>query len=574
MHGLGQRYGASLTASTLNASAIHHAINAPSPMHTHSQGWLSISTEGFAAMNAARPPEHLVKELVQNALDSFADGQPGQITLRYGLLGDHFYVSCSDNGSGIQELADLRVVYLTHKTDSHLKRGRFGRGFKEALCIAEQARVASGRQQLEFLRENGERISRQASLPDAVSGTQVEMQMPWPTEIAEQLDDYFSRFLVPAGVELNINGRQILPRPIAYEISASLSTEVYDPGSQSWKKPSRRTAIQLVPTAEHEQPTIYEMGIPVAALDWSVPFHCNVQQRVPMNPNRDAVASGYPVKLHVACLPTLLEEMDSATVKDDWVGTAGRRCDTTVQQQILMRAYGENIARSVPRVGARHFDEDARDLGVQVVNTAQASGGFREMLKLHVPSAQEVVRRDELHKAEQAGDDGFSVQSAIQSADDRLRLIEQQGGVEQVQHCLNFAVWFCQQLVDSGPVRQQRVSGQLTRNHDGSRRLYAHWSETNVLTLAIDQPCFWQEPLGAESLKILIHEAAHAMNMHHGYEFRVEVERLAGVAASVMFQRGGEVRDLFPGLCITMSSTDGLGFESTIDQRATERSMA
>ncbi len=39
------------------------------------------------------------------------------------------------------------------------------------------------------------------------------------------------------------------------------------------------------------------------------------------------------------------------------------------------------------------------------------------------------------------------------------------------------------------------------------------------------------------------------MNMHHGYEFRVEVERLAGVAASVMFQRGNEIRDRFPELC-------------------------
>ena len=208
-------------------------------------------------------------------------------------------------------------------------------------------------------------------------------------------------------------------------------------------------------------------------------------------------------------------------------------------------------------MGARHFDEDARDLGVQVVSTAQASGGFREMLKLHVPSAQEVVRRDELSKAEQAGDDGFSVQTAIRLADDRLGLIEKQGGCERVQHCLDFAVWFCQQLVDSGPVHQQGVSGQLTRNPDGSRSLYAHWSDTNMLTLAIDQTCFWQEPLGAESLKILIHEAAHAMNMHHGYEFRVEVERLAGVAASVMFQRGGQIRDLFPGLCKPMASTCG-----------------
>ncbi|MCP9808711.1 hypothetical protein KBY58_04605 [Cyanobium sp. HWJ4-Hawea] len=156
---------------------------------------------------------------------------------------------------------------------------------------------------------------------------------------------------MPAGVELEVNGSLISGRSITHMINTSLSTEVYDPGSQSWKKPSRRTAIHLVPAAGDEQPTIYEMGIPVAALDWSVPYHCDIQQRVPMNPNRDAVASGYPLKLHVACLPTLIGEMDAASIKDDWVGTAGRRCDTAVQQQILTRAFGENIARSVPRVG-------------------------------------------------------------------------------------------------------------------------------------------------------------------------------------------------------------------------------
>ena len=35
------------------------------------------------------------------------------------------------------------------------------------------------------------------------------------------------------------------------------------------------------------------------------------------------------------------------------------------------------------------------------------------------------------------------------------------------------------------------------------------------------------------------------MNMHHGLEFREELERLAGVAASLMLKRGEEVRGKF-----------------------------
>ena len=517
-------------------------------MTRQSDGWLSISTEGFAAMNAARPAEHLIKELVQNALDSFAEGQAGRIELRYGPENGGFVVECRDNGSGISNLGDLRVVYLTHKTDSHLKRGRFGRGFKEALCIAEQARVASGGQQLLFLLENGQRLTRQEDAADHSNGTQVWMRMPWPAETRERLDAYFAQFLVPQGIELVVNGIRIQAREVAHQVQCSLTTELYDPISQSWKKPSRVTSLQLVRLQPGETPTIYEMGIPVAAIDWTVPYHCDVQQRVPMNPNRDAVATGYPLKLQVACLPTLLEEMEEGTIKDDWVGTAGRNCESAVQKRIIERAFGENIARSVPRMGERHFDEDARELGVQVVNTAQASGGFRDMLRVFVPSAQEVVRRDEIAKAERAGSESFSVAIASRSGDVRQQWLERQGGAIRVERCLAFAVWFCQQLVDTCPGRENRVSGQLTLNHEAGITLYAHWSTDNVLTLALDQPCFWQDPLGAQALEVLIHEAAHALNMHHGLEFRQEVERLAGVAASLMLHRAPEISERFADL--------------------------
>ena len=523
-------------------------------MTVHTQGWLAISTDGFAAMNAARPPEHLVKELVQNALDSIPTGQAGLIQLAYGNHNSSFQVSCSDNGSGISRLEDLRVVYLTHKTDSHRKRGRFGRGFKEALCVAQHARVASGEQQLHFLWENGERISRLSRLPIAVAGTQVQMQMPWPQQVAEQLDRYFAGFLLPEGVTLEVNGRLIAARPPQQWIEASLPTEIYDATSQSWKKPTRRSAIALVPALPGETPTIYEMGIPVAAVEWGVPFHCDVQQRVPMNPNRDAVSSGYPLRLQVACLPALLEHMDANTIQQDWVGAAGSRCEPAVQRQIIERAFGSSIARSVPKMGSRQFDEDARDLGVTIINTAQTSGGFREMLRAHVPTAREVVHADEQQKAEDASSAAIAPDAVLAAADPRQGWIERWGGSAHVQTCLAFAVWFCQQLIDTCPTPQPAVRGQLTLNPAGSERFYAHWSSDNVLTLALDQPCFWREPLGPEALEVLIHEAAHAMNMHHGYDFRRELERLAGVATSLMLHRGEQVRRQFPQLLGSRSS--------------------
>ena len=110
---------------------------------SNAEGWLQISTEGFASFNQSRPPGHLVKELVQNAFDAIGDAS-GTVSLDYGHDGRAFHVACRDSGGGIHDLSAMRVVYLTFKTDSHLKRGRFGRGFKEILSVASSAMVTSG----------------------------------------------------------------------------------------------------------------------------------------------------------------------------------------------------------------------------------------------------------------------------------------------------------------------------------------------------------------------------------------------------------------------------------------------
>ena len=44
--------------------------------------WLAVSTEGFAGMNAGREPAHLVKELVQNALDAIDEERGGELRVR------------------------------------------------------------------------------------------------------------------------------------------------------------------------------------------------------------------------------------------------------------------------------------------------------------------------------------------------------------------------------------------------------------------------------------------------------------------------------------------------------------
>ena len=76
----------------------------------------------------------------------------------------------------------------------------------------------------------------------------------------------------------------------------------------------------------------------------------------------------------------------------------------------------------------------------------------------------------------------------------------------------------------------------------------ATWSERDVLTLGIDTPWLWSDPLGEESLSTYVHEAAHHLNAHHSRDFHREVERLAGRAARIMLLESDHVRRQFAGL--------------------------
>ncbi len=523
-------------------------------------GWLEISTSGFASFNQARLPGHLVKELVQNSFDANGSGR-GSVALNYWMENGDFIVDCRDDGSGMEDLTAIRVVYLTFKKDSHTKRGRFGRGFKEILSVARWARVQSGASALIFYVEDGLQKTRTEDVAEPTRGTHVRMALPWGAETIPDFDVYFAGFLVPPMITFTINGRSIAHRSPRHTITASLTTEIYNADAHSWRKPKRETQIEIVGIASGEAPFIYEMGIPVAAAEWTLPFHANIQQRVPMNPNRDALAAGYVKSVHTAALPTLLPEIEGEAATADWIGAAGMACDADTQRTILNKAFGDNAVRAVPTMGKRDFNHDAQRIGAAVVSTGQMSGGFRDMAKAHMPSAKVAIEVFQKQRAEAVAETSFAVLPVVPEAiqeDPRVKWIVQRGGSEYVQRCLDFAVWFCQQLVNSTNDMQQPVTGALAIGSHGAfagaehsfSPFIAHWNGDNRLTLALDVDFIWTAPLGARSLALYVHEAAHARNAHHGKGFHEEVERLSGVAASIMFRQGGKVQQTWPDLAM------------------------
>ena len=133
------------------------------------------------------------------------------------------------------------------------------------------ATVRSGGKAIHFLIGDGRRIAREAPAPNPSAGSHVVMTFDWPPETIADLDRYFDFFLVPAGVQLMINGRAVARRGVRFVVEAQLTTEIYNAATHAWQKPRRKTTIELVDARDGEEPFLYEMGIPVASAEWCPP---------------------------------------------------------------------------------------------------------------------------------------------------------------------------------------------------------------------------------------------------------------------------------------------------------------
>ncbi len=510
--------------------------------------WLAVSTEGFSEQQRGRPLTHLVKELVQNALDSV--GSAGRIDLVITPTGPRTAsVRCVDDGPGAEDLTQLNIVFVTGKKDGVTQRGRMGRGFKELLSIATRARVRSRDQELVFTVGDGgaRRVVHQRSM-EWHHGFEAALEIEHD-EADKTLDGYFQSFLFPVGVTLSVNGVAVLARPVHREVDARLTTERFAKGR--WEKPALVARVHLVAMREGEVPLIYEMGIPVCEVEWSEPYHCDVQQRCPMNPNRDAVMSGYPARVHKACLPALLSEMTTERALAAWVGEAAQTADDAVQKAVVVKAFGEGVVRAVPATGKFDHNADAEELGNTVVHSAHMTGGFRKLLQQQVPTAATVAKEAMQRRAEVATEASLSrddvlaldLTADVADAPDATRAI-MRFGLETVLARMDFAQWFGEAVVECRYREFRAVPIKVAYLENAA----ATWSLDGTLTLSLAFDQFWDGPFERRSFELLLHELAHHEAFHHGRSFPREVQAYAGAAAEVMLARGDEAKRLFPHL--------------------------
>jgi hypothetical protein len=500
-------------------------------------GWLTVSMEGFSQQNRARPFEHLVKELVQNSLDAIGDA-PGTITVSVEeKAGGEFTIECLDDGEGVDDMTNLRTVFWTSKHDSRFKRGRMGRGFKELLCLCSECHVFSRNLMGDFTVKDGRKAFFLRETAKFTKGTLVRMKMPWRGEgVGVKLADYFKLFLPPQNVRLEVCGIKIPSREPTFVTTGSLPTEEFE--NNKWCRPRGKTGVELVKHKATETSLVYEMGIPICPVEWNVPYHVNVLQRVPMNPNRDAVMSGYVSQIHRICLPVLIEELSSEKSRESWVGEAAARSgDDGLQKAVLQKAFGGNLARSVPNFGKFSHDADAQEhAGVSILDTKQLTGGFREMARKHVPTSAEIAKQVKSDKLKVAVKEGVDLSETSL----RYKKLLEKRGEDRIIRVGSFYQWVANGILQI--LFPEKTPKCKIKVADFKGEAEATWSnQFQHFTLALDLDRIWDDPSHPDNFALIVHETAHELAAHHGQSFAWAMETTAGAGCHFLFKNKDEI---------------------------------
>jgi hypothetical protein len=304
--------------------------------------WFDVDKAGLAKLVASKPRAFIVYELLQNAWDQKVTCVDVTLEPVAGTRNAQIIVA-DDDPDGFADLRDAYTLFAeSRKKGNAEQRGRFNLGEKLVLALAKAAYIETTTGSVRF-DEQGRHASRQRR--DA--GSLFRATIPMTKADLEEIDQAVKRLIPPADVATTFNGRILEPRfPVAF-FNEVLPTVVADEEGVL-RKTSRKTLVRVYEPAEGETAMLYEMGVPV--VETGDRFHVDVQQKVPLNMDRDNVTPAYLRTIRVAVLNALHDRLDAGNSGDVWVREAcsDERASTEAVKTALTLRFGENAVRYDP----------------------------------------------------------------------------------------------------------------------------------------------------------------------------------------------------------------------------------
>ena len=324
-------------------------------------------------LHESRTPEALVKELVQNAFDEDS-ATACSVQVSY-IEAEGVKVVVSDDGAGFANPTDsYELMGRNDKRGQYTKRGRFNLGDKEVLSVAVWARIQTVGYTIDFPESGGRVVKRNRRK----KGTVVTVMMPWSEPDAVRLTGRLRRIRPPEGCSYRVNRKRVEhSRPLEVH-EATLRTVIQGRPGEPMRPTRRKTALVISTPADKDGGWIYEMGIPIQPIE--VPYDVDVQQKVPMPPNRDTVSEEYLQDIYSETLNAMHDDMRRDEFSETWVRSAVEdgRVSEDAAKSTLKNRYGDKVVAWSSDRGA---NLDAIDNGYEVLHPRSMSKAEREHLR-------------------------------------------------------------------------------------------------------------------------------------------------------------------------------------------------
>lgn len=277
-----------------------------------------VDKEGMSQVFARKGKAFIVTELVQNAWDEDTTtvdvGLEAASEAKYGE-GMYRLTVEDDNPDGFADLAHAYTLFAkSAKKSDATKRGRFNLGEKLVIAVCEEAMIATTKGTITFT-EKG----RMHSKSGRVSGSKFTGLIRLTPEDLKEIDAAVRMLLPPSGIITRFNGEQVVVREPLREFPVTLKTEVAD-ADGNLKRTTRKANVRVYEPLAGETPSLYEMGIPVVELEDR--FHISIEQKIPLNTERDNVPPGYLRDVRTAVLNNCHDLLTEADAAAEWVTDA------------------------------------------------------------------------------------------------------------------------------------------------------------------------------------------------------------------------------------------------------------
>ena len=280
--------------------------------------WFDVDKKGLAKLLQRKGKAFILYELLQNAWDENVNVVDATLKKVEDTKNLYKVVVFDDSPEGFQDITHAYTIFAESvKKGDPRKRGRFNVGEKMILACCKTASIKTTTGTIEF-REDG---TRKKKRDKTEAGSVFTGDITLTQSECREICDSISLLIPPSTCVTTFNGKKILNRKksLIATFDEKLATEISDEEG-NLKRTTRKTVVDVYRPLPGEVATIYEMGIPVVETEDS--FHVDVQQKIPLNMDRDNVTPMYLKTIRTHTLNATVDYIAEEDANMTWVKEA------------------------------------------------------------------------------------------------------------------------------------------------------------------------------------------------------------------------------------------------------------